>query len=264
MPKAGRKDAASSTCMKACLSVRALASGRRFVFEFGAAATRARPSGRHGRHQGVHQPARHARRRAQAAAREHRCVGLSGQHADGAGGKGARRRSAQCRVACAEARVAVRCATGGAQAARTWRGRILAPEIPPSDSAACAYATLCPCLALGENYQRRVLRRAGRRAGRAAQRAARGPWANLPPSGASGLQALTRATAWAQSFFAAQVDDCGARAAVVFRHDGAVDYKRAFVGGTVAGSRRPAACVRALSCACRTVRRLPSTGSVRG
>jgi ribosome recycling factor len=60
-----------------------------------------------------------------------------------------------------EARVAVRCGAGGAQAARTWRGRILAPEIPPSDSAACAYATMCPCLALGENYQRRVLRRAG-------------------------------------------------------------------------------------------------------
>jgi hypothetical protein len=48
---------------------------------------------------------------------------------------------------------------GAAPQARQWRGRILAPEIPESDSAACAYATMCPCLALGENYQRRALRR---------------------------------------------------------------------------------------------------------
>ena len=107
------------------------------------------------------------------------------ERTEGAGGNRVRRRTARCAVPRAEARVRSLCA--GGQAQRTWRGRILAPEIPPSDSAACAYATMCPCLALGENYQRRVAC-----GPRGAGRAARG---RTFRRGCEGLRALTRAAA---------------------------------------------------------------------
>ena len=78
---------------------------------------------------------------------------------------------------------------GGAQVKRTWRGRILAPEIPPSDSAACAYATLCPCLALGENYQRRVGCGPGKSAAEQRRSGCAREEATLPPRFRSRAQA---------------------------------------------------------------------------
>jgi hypothetical protein len=165
---------------------------------------------------------------------------------------------------------------GGAQVPRTWRGRILAPEIPPSDSAACAYATMCPCLALGENYQRRVPLR-----GRGARPARQGDAAGAARTfrGAPRLAALRLLRRAAQSVFAAQVDHRGARAAVVLRHDSAVDRKRARLlfraqrlrpaGGVLAAAALPRACVLAFAALTRACRagvppRRPSTGSALG